>query len=613
MADHSPIKLRILPPRDLEQFSQFNLDDDAARDWAQGLPVANTQSVAQQLRRALGDLNRVSLSPEKLHGIIEVLRPNLEVALSNLSRRYLNQPLVMPEEPRQMAETADSLCAEMAMAYTIVAVEAIQQQEAIRDTNPARLACESILRALEFNGRKILQTFQLYHPVQLHGWLTLHQLFALAESQGLETLPLSGPQGGTSTIAGTYLQTLILGCCKPNQLRQSDLSAIYRGLRDWSGLVELRHPADAHGMFLVDLDSDQPPLYSSLYDEPRGAQCRVIDTGALIEHLQQLWEGEGRQGIRFDNDIQLSPNMLDHLIKSLGTMSQRNFGRTSVSHSLWVSTGLSAAHFHLAGERSFEQLLYGNEYMPPPEDRVATNPFLQHQDRGDLWQQANPEEDFSREETALEQPEAVEEIEHIVEVDEASLAEMFEQEDAQLSPAERYPIFKVQLTNASPGGYCLEWSADLPGDTRTGDIVSVKEGEGQDWVVAVIRWVNQLESTKTLVGLELLSPRAKPYGAQIHRKTGKKTAPMRVLLLPEIKLVGQPHTLITPRAGFREGQKINLVRENEEYFIQLQRLVTITGSFAQFDFRYIKQLGEVLGEGIYGEHHSPYDSLWSKI
>jgi hypothetical protein len=45
----------------------------------------------------------------------------------------------------------------------------------------------------------------------------------------------------------------------------------------------------------------------------------------------------------------------------------------------------------------------------------------------------------------------------------------------------------------------------------------------------------------------------------------------------------------------------------------LQRLVTITGSFAQFDFRYIKQLGEVLGEGMYGEHHSPYDSLWSKI
>ena len=88
---------------------------------------------------------------------------------------------------------------------------------------------------------------------------------------------------------------------------------------------------------------------------------------------------------------------------------------------------------------------------------------------------------------------------------------------------------------------------------------------------------------------------------------------MRVLLLPEIKLVGQPHTLITPRAGFKERQKITLIREGEEYFVQLLHLVTTTGSFAQFDFRYIKQVGEVLGEDRHGSHQGAFDSLWSKI
>ena len=43
----------------------------------------------------------------------------------------------------------------------------------------ARLACEAIQRALVLHGRKILQTFQLYRPLELHGWLTLHQLYAL--------------------------------------------------------------------------------------------------------------------------------------------------------------------------------------------------------------------------------------------------------------------------------------------------------------------------------------------------------------------------------------------------------------------------------------------------
>jgi hypothetical protein len=305
--------------------------------------------------------------------------------------------------------------------------------------------------------------------------------------------------------------------------------------------------------------------------------------------------------------------MLDHLVTSLGSMSLRNFSRTSTPHPLWVSIGLSAAHYHLAGERVFEQLLYGNDYIPPPADRVATNPFLQPQDRGDLWAQANPEEDYSKTEEELLASNGAAEVTHRIDVDDATLAELMDEEEPQRSPEERYPIFKVQMANASPGGYCLEWSADLPGDTRTGDIVSLKEAQNQDWVIAVIRWISQLENARTLVGLELLSPRAKPYGAQIHRKTGEKTAPMRVLLLPEIKLVGQPHTLITPRAGFKERQKITLVREGEEYFVQLLHLVTTTGSFAQFDFRYIKQVGEVLGEDRHGSHQGAFDSLWSKI
>jgi len=611
MVSNAAIKLKI-PKQDLQQFSLFELDEGAARDWAQSLPVANTQSVVQQLRHALSDLNHVEMSPENRYLIIESLRPSLLVALSNLQRRYLNQPLVMPEEPRQMAEIAGSLCDLAATAYSIVAIHAIQQRDSIRNTNPARLAAEAIHRALLFSGHKLLLTFQLHRPVELHGWLTLHQLYALAEAQGLQKLPINEPLGGARTIAGNYVQALLLGCCKPNQLRQSDLAAVYRGLQDWAELVQLRQPPDAEGIFLVNIDSDQPPLYSSLYNEPQNPQCRYVDTRALIRHLEDLLQAEGGKDITFGKDLRLTGNTVEHIIKALGSMSLRNFKRVSSPHPLWISIGLSAAHYHLAGERVFERLLYGDQYLPPAASRVATNPFLQHQERGDLWQQANPEEDFSPQEH-YNQTEAAVDLEHRIDLDKETQKELLGEDAEQLSPEERYPIFKVQLANGSPGGYCLEWSAGLPGDTRSGDLVSLKEEQSRGWVLAVIRWISQLENARTLVGLELLSPQAKPYGALIHRKTGEKSAPMRVLLLPEVKLVGQPHTLITPRAGFSERQKITLVREGEEYFIQLLRQITATASFAQFDFRYIKQMGEVLGEDRSGHLTSPYDSLWSKI
>ena len=608
MVSNTPIKLNI-PQQDLSGFNLFPLNAEGAEAWAQGLPITNTRSVAQQLRHAISDLNHVTLTPEVRYNIMEILLPNLDVALSNLTKRFLNQPLVMPEEPRQMAELADSLYSMVGTAYTIVAIQAIQNRESVQGVNPARLACEAIQRALTFSGRKVLQTFQLFNPIELNGWLTLHQLYALADSQQLADLPVAKPLSGCDTITSTYLQALILGCCKPNQLSQGDMAALYRGLKEWGALTRLENPGTGTGLFLVDLDSDQPPLYSSLYTDSPGSGFRYINTEPLIEHLESLQQAQDKHGISFDKDTRLPANMLDHLVSALGSMSLRNFNRSASNTPLWVGIGLSSSHYHVAGERVFEHLLYGNDYVPLPSDRVPVNPFLLPPEKGDMWQQANPEEDYSGE-TPVEG--ATGELEHQIELDDSTRAELLLEEDAQLPPEQRYPIYKVQLANASPGGYCLEWTAELPGDIRAGDIVSLKEEQNRDWVVAVIRWVSHLENARTLIGLELLSPRAMPYGARIHQKTGEKGAPMRVLLLPEIKLVGQPHTLITPRAGFRERQKITLISAGEEYSIQLLRQIAATGSFAQFDFRYIKELGDVLAEDKAG-HLGSYDSLWSKI
>ena len=105
-----------------------------------------------------------------------------------------------------------------------------------------------------------------------------------------------------------------------------------------------------------------------------------------------------------------------------------------------------------------------------------------------------------------------------------------------------------------------------------------------------------------------------PYGARIQQKVGDEAEPMRVLLLPEIKLVGQPHTLITPRSGFKEKQKITLLREGEKFLVQLLRLVSATSTYNQFDFRYIKQLDETEQPKTTGSlSESSFNSMWDKI
>lgn len=606
MSDQTPIKLRI-PRQDLAECTIFRANVEGARAWAKNLPIANTKLVVQNLRNAIGELNRVEIAPDVRFNIMEELRPGLHVALSTMSRRFLNQALVMPEEPRQMAELADNLYSLATTAYTIVAAQTLQQRDNIYRVNPARLLCEAIHRAMAFAGKKMLQDFQLHQPIQHYGWLELHQLYAMAERQKIENLPVEDKLGGGKTITTLYLQSLILGCCKPNQLRQSDLAAVYRGLQAWSELVQIRDSGTAKGLFLVDLGLDQPPVYSALHAAAKTAQQRLVDTEALVDHLKSIKKRRGKSGklaIVFDKDTSLPPNMLDHMIGSLGSMSTRNFTRAGSREILGLSIGLSSTHYHVSGRKTFEQVLYGLDYVQPAAEHIVVNRFLEKPESRDSWEQANPHDDHTEDEAHQYHGELV---------DDPDLAVLEGRDTGQLAVEKRYPIYPVHMTNASPGGYCLEWSVSLPSTVRPGDIVGVREGGRSDWIIAVIRWVSQLEDAKSLIGVELLSPRAMPYGARIQHKTGVEPALRRVLLLPEIKLVGKPHTLITPRAGFKERQKVALVREGEEFLIQLLHQISATGNFAQFDFRYIKHLEQVVAEDKASPLDSAYDSLWSSI
>ncbi|MBN7799080.1 GTPase [Parahaliea mediterranea] len=604
MSENPPIKLRI-PRQDLAAFELFPLDADSARQWAHALPVTNTRLSVSRLRDAVRDLNRVQIAAADRFGIMEELSPSLQVAVTNLSRRFLNQPLVLPEEPRQLAELAENLYSAFSTAYTLVAVHAIQQREQLGDVNPARLTCESLQRAISFAGRRMLQTFQLYQNVEPGGWLTLHQLYALGERQRLAELPVRDQHNRQVTLQESYLQALLLGCCKANQLRQSDLVGVHRGLQEWSGKVRLLGVEDAdEALFMIDLNGDHPPVYNTSSTQ-RSRNQRYIDTRELVDHLEQLRERDrasGRLGLRLDDEITLPSNLLDHLIASLGSHSLRNFSRAAGSDTeLEVAVGLSSAHYHVAGGKPFAELLPRHLLAAASHD-----PFTARDPGRDHWEKAEADDIHRGEADANSHTGGP----PVVEMEDTS-----EALSGERHPGLRFPVYRVSAINASPGGYCLEWTQRTPPNLRSGDVMCVREPGQREWVIAAVRWVSALEQANTLVGVELLSPKAMPYGARTVGQRGALSEPMRVLLLPEIKLVGKPHTLITPRTGFRERQKVVLLRQGEEFLVQLQRQVGAAPGFSQFDFRYIRELEQnnsAIAEPV--ELPRPaFDSLWSEI
>ena len=120
------------------------------------------------------------------------------------------------------------------------------------------------------------------------------------------------------------------------------------------------------------------------------------------------------------------------------------------------------------------------------------------------------------------------------------------------------------LVNTSPGGYCVAWESNVPSSLQAGEILGVREQSNHPWSVAVVRWIRQVRNRYTQVGIELLAPRAAPCGIRLIQKIGNSSEYLRGLLLPEISVINQAATLITPRLPFQSGSRILLLHDGRE-------------------------------------------------
>jgi hypothetical protein len=599
-----------LPQQDLDACSLFDCTPEAVSQWTHDLQLGSTQRAGVSLRTAISELNRVELPPQTRFALLELLRVPTHSVISALTRSCLNQPIVLDGDSQLQADLISDLCSLLAAGYTLTAVHTIQNNDAVAGVNPAKLACESLHRAMVHSGQRILTAYVLYQPVELNGWAGLHKLYALSERQQLARLPVDDELRKTrSSIAQEYMPPLLLACSKPNQLRQHDITGAYRAFQEWRDLAELQDPELGEGLFAVDMQSDQAPAFAELLVRRGSTHFRYINTKALIAHLEELKHSRGTQGLRvieFDRETRLDTNLLEHLIKSLGEISQRNFARQQSRTTLHIASGLSNVHYYVAGERSLEEVFHGLDYEPPADSELGQNPFLSRASHADQWQEANPDDEIDEHATSAEID---------LGVDAGQLPHAVEQQDQQARSPTRHVVFSVKTTNTSPGGYCVEWT-DPPDSIHIGDLVCMREVdmEQADWTIAVIRWVSQVKHAPTLLGLELISPRGSAYAAQVKMPNGELSKPIRVLLLPEIALVGQSHTLVVPRMVFKEGQRITLTREDESVLVKLKRQVASTGYFSQMDFDYLRQLDEDI-ESSRREKlpTSTFESIWSDI
>lgn len=563
MSDHS-LRL-IVPESTFAGLSMCDTTPAALGEWVFRLPMAHTFEAAHQLLKAATELARIRAEPELRFNCLETIRPSTHYICARLDRTAAGTSAAGEGH----AQLAQSVQRELVLGYKAVVRDALALETL---TDPMKdLLGHAMHRTAADLSCALLRTYEFYTDAPPKAWYELNQLYRLADDLGIATNAYNDEQsrgGGMLTLADVYLRIALLAVAKPNQLRQKDLSAVFNALDQWTPQISIGAPAD-DTMFVVDLDADSPPSYRELGSHT-GEQLRGIRTDVLVYELE-AYLAEMASDVPVPDYIGV--DLLRHLAHAWGVMKKRSFRRSRSTGPMKICIGLRTLHYYISGGVEFADQLGTTEALL----RREINPFMHDQAaqpstrRGDVWDNAfdlhgakipvNPNiGDPSRIllNTRRAQPRGVVEA--------------------------SYPYYDTEIIDTSPAGYCVRWLTPLPAQMQTGELLAVRERDDARWCIAVSRWIRHSDQ-ETLMGIELLAPKAIPVAVRMLQKRGHNTDYHRAVLLPALEAIGQPAMLIAPRLSYTESQKVQLKRQGIQATGQLMRRVRMTESFTQFTFR----------------------------
>jgi hypothetical protein len=590
-----------VPEQKTSSLSFCDTSPKAFRQWVSQLPMANIGEVSRQLYHAIIEVNQLFIAPQQRLQLLELLRDKIHFVCKELSRHFLGLAVALPEKQRKVANLSQALQLHLAGGYKLCLVELIDNGGTDKHRKPVVMA---IHRAISELSATILRSHQLYCPSPANSWLECHHLYRYAHQKGLASASVDDDTLGhrrASTIADSYKRILLLGCARPNQLRQSELEQVYDLFETWTDHTDCGPDIGQDSLFVINMEKDSPPIYRSLLDTVPGEESYDFDTRELSALVSETLEAR-REGRRENSPLSVPAKINDmlllHLSQALGILAKRNFNRIASQGSLEICVGLTAAHYFIAGEKTFTEFVSGNDNGHGDDENRFVRASRQREDAWSGAHDAGPSEDRLY---SADTP-----------INFRGARGTTPQNEADRN---RPGSHHAYLINTSPGGYCVGWESNVPISLQAGEVLGVREQRTHPWSVAVVRWIRQVKNQGTQVGIELLAPSASPCGVRLIQKIGNSSEYLRGLLLPEIAVVNQSATLITPRLPFQSGSRISLLHDGRDDQGTLGRKVSSTGSISQFELKLQNTRLQAVGDrpDDTGASEDEFDSLWPSL
>lgn len=598
-----------LPPRSKPERDAFDLRPRQVDVWLNELPRGNIGETARQIFLALVDTNRLDYTyPNRIH-FLESSRENIAYVTEAMRRHYISINAPMPEKNWKIAEATREIFYAQAKGYLIALEDLLSHSFLFADSRTLTIL---IHRAISALGRVMLTCYQSYTPLPSDIWMMLHHLYQAAEERNILLSNISDEHHRYVTktsISSEYIRLLLLALASPYRLRHGEVAKVYDTLERWNIKCRL-NPLTADDKknktathFGVDLSNNEPPRSLALaMGECPETQCRILDTQPLANAIRKEIKAGFNAGETTLTGIEmhrpdLSQDLMRRLLIAWCVIPKRGFPRSDIEEQVEVTLGLSATHqVIITGTRrkvaEQDSFSHTAQYEPgKTTDGIGTPNTPQT----DVWDMIY----YSGDSNGI-----------------AGIEEQFnkEQQPAQEQRKTQYHPETWAVLNESASGYCIH-SVGRPKEARAqvGELVGIRRsirGQTWKWGIGVIRWLKADNQDRLMLGIEMLTPDAAAIG--IRGVAHPKHDYQRTLMLPEIRAINQPTTLITGPVPYRVSNQLVINILGKEIMIKLSKQVANTGLFAQFEFEILEQ--QQAGTKKTEENpDSEFDSVWSSI
>ncbi|MGD2159698.1 MAG: hypothetical protein PVG94_00840 [Gammaproteobacteria bacterium] len=587
------------------------------KKWLAELPHANMGEMTRQIFNAIRDLNRQTMPNKYRMENMEQLREPVRNIFNNLEKYFINRTLPLPERSQKIVNLNQALLQEVSYGYKIIAYEAANGIDKKVD---ARMQNMAILRAMRYMSELLLRASEIYEPYPPGTWHDLHQMYSYSEQKGFHNKLVPDPEypHKKATIEDFYKQAMLFALARPIALRQSDSERVYKKLAEWAQLTHLGNEAlenQVNRFFCARVDQDRPPNYLSMKDCKGSPDIRTLETSQLVDTIRKEIRVVESNNDKLAVGDQLSAETLQVLEMSWGVCAKRRFSRADKGGRIKAAIGLVNAAREIAGEVTEDDDKPAEEVMPGKRSQLNISLEAIPEDLSPGRSKINAAH-LKLHELGGDTDGAWDLVAKGRALTEAYERERQFLEEVQLGlHKERDKHWEI--VNVSAGGFCLRWNADTSSRAQVGELIALrdKEPDGSDaWRIGVIRWMQYIRESGLEIGVQLLSPKVLSASAQ--RSNRPQEEPFECLMLPGIKPLNQPPSVLLPAHAFRSGNDLKIRINEREIEIRLGSVKDHTGSFTQFQYTSqdeVENIEQQEKKKARAKNRDNFDEIWSSL